>query len=187
MRVETRTLTIVYQDNLGSYNENLEGCRTAVDAQASRERGGNASTFDMQFITILLCVYVPLFQQTAPLAPIRRRLAGCRLGDFRRRPRGAGSPAVADDKCGERCETGRDAVNWLSLALQINAESVGEAEKDARCGGVEGIVAPEHHRDDRDPSPPGAHVFGKNADGAGDSCAPASPVSAPATSTVTIR
>ncbi len=34
MRVETRTTTIVYQDNSGSYNENPEGRCAAVDAQA---------------------------------------------------------------------------------------------------------------------------------------------------------
>ena len=72
--------------------------------------------------------------------------------------RAAGSPAVADDKRRERREIGRDVGQLIrqTLALQIDAEGVGEAEKDAGTGGVERVVASKHHRDDRESTAPRA-------------------------------
>ena len=43
-------------------------------------------------------------------------------------------------------------------------ERIGEAEEDAGGGGIEGVVAAEHHRDDGDPAAARAHVLGEDAD-----------------------
>ena len=75
---------------------------------------------------------------------------------------------MADDKRRERREIGRNVGQLVrqTLALQIDAQRICEAEKNASRGDVKGVVAPKHHRDDRDPSPPGAHILGKYADSA---------------------
>jgi hypothetical protein len=51
-----------------------------------------------------------------------------------------------------------------SLALQPDAHRIGKAKEHASPRGIERIGAPQHHRDDRDPSAPRAHVLGKDAD-----------------------
>src|SRR5271166_2506057 len=105
-----------------------------------------------------------------PSPPLRSRLrlARRRGGDFRWGTRRSPPPSVGDDERGERRNVGGNVGQLVRQAetLQMDADRVGEAEQDAGRGGIEGVVAPEHHRDDRDPAAPGAHVLGKDADGA---------------------
>ena len=73
---------------------------------------------------------------------------------------------MADDERGEGDDIGGDVGQLVgqAAALQLDAESVGEAEEHAGGRGIERIVAREHDRDDRDPAAPGAHVLGEEGD-----------------------